>query len=84
MLQLRRYIRPYCGFILLTVVIKLLGAVLELLLPYLMEIMLDEKVPAGDQQAIYLYGGLMIRCAFGCLGCLIGREDIKCWNSARL
>ena len=66
--QLRRYIRPYYGFILLTVVIKLLGAVLELLLPYLMEIMLDEKVPEGDTPAIYLYGGLMILCAFGCLG----------------
>ena len=84
MLQLRRYIRPYYGFILLTVVIKLLGAVLELLLPYLMEIMLDEKVPAGDQQAIYLYGGLMILCAFGCLGFNVLANRMSAKSSGRI
>ena len=68
MKRLWRYIRPYTWFILFAVFIKLLGAVLELFLPYLMEIMLDEKVPAGDLRGIYLYGVGMILCAFGCLG----------------
>ena len=48
MVKLERYIHPYWGYIFLTVMIKLLGAALELLIPYLMEIMLDVKVPAGD------------------------------------
>ena len=68
MKRLWGYIRPYTLFIIFAVFIKLMGAVLELLLPYLMEIMLDEKVPAGDLRGIYLYGAGMILCAFGCLG----------------
>ena len=39
--KLKKYLQPYWGFIFLTVLIKLLGAVLELLIPYLMEIMID-------------------------------------------
>ena len=67
MKRLWRYIGPYTGFMIVTMLIKLLGTWLELFLPYLMEIMLDEKVPAGDLKAIYLYGGGMMLCAFGCL-----------------
>ena len=67
MKRLWGYIRPYTFFIICAVLIKLLAAVLELMLPYLMEIMLDEKVPAGELAAIYLYGGGMILCALGCL-----------------
>ena len=64
---LEKYIHPYWGFIGLTLFIKFLGAVVELFIPYLMEIMLDEKVPAGQLTNIYLYGGLMILCAALCL-----------------
>ena len=67
MTQLKKYIRPYWGFIILTLLIKFLGTATELLIPSLMEIMLDEKVPAGDAGAIWLYGGLMLLCALGCL-----------------
>ena len=68
MTKLERYIRPYWGFILLTTFIKLLGTVVELLIPYLMEIMVDIKVPEGDRPAIFIYGGLMILCAALALG----------------
>ncbi len=68
MLQLKKYIAPYWGFILLTVFIKFIGAVLDLLIPYLMEIMLDDKVPAGEVGQIYLYGALMLLSAAGVLG----------------
>ena len=63
MRNLEKYIRPYWGFIILTTLIKLLGTVIELLIPFLMEIILDEKVPVGDQNAVYLYGGGMLLCA---------------------
>jgi len=66
-LQLKKYIAPHFAFILLTVFIKFLGAVLDLLIPYLMEIMLDEKVPAGEIGQIYLFGALMLLCAGGVL-----------------
>ena len=67
MVKLERYIHPYWGYIFLTMFIKLVGAATELLIPYLMEIMLDEKVPAGDLPQIYLYGVAMLLCAAGCL-----------------
>ena len=65
--KLKTYLQPYWGFIILTVLIKFTGTALELLIPYLMEIIIDFKVPAGQLGDIYLYGGLMILCAFGCL-----------------
>ena len=68
MLRLERYIRPYWSYILLTMVIKLLGSVMELLIPYLMEIMLDVKVPQGNLPHIWLYGLMMLLAAAGCLG----------------
>ena len=67
MLKLERYLRPYWAYMALTMSIKLLGAVLELKIPDLMETILDEVVPTGDTQRIFLYGGLMLLCAFGCL-----------------
>jgi len=60
LIRLKKYISPYLGFIGLTMFIKLLGALLELLIPSLMEVMLDEKVPQEDVRAIWLYGGLML------------------------
>ena len=63
MAKLERYLRPWWGFIILTTLIKLAGTLVELLIPYLMEIVLDEKVPQGDMGAIYLYGGGMLLCA---------------------
>ena len=46
--RLGKYIRPYWGYILLTVLIKTVASVMDLFLPYLMEMILDGKVPAGD------------------------------------
>ena len=67
MLKLERYLRPYWAYMALTMAIKLLAAVLELKIPDLMETILDKVVPTGDTQRIFLYGGLMLLCAFGCL-----------------
>lgn len=63
-----KYIRPYWGVVILTVLIKLAGAITELFIPYLMEIILDDKVPAGNIRDIYIYGGLMILCALATVG----------------
>ena len=52
----------------LTMLIKLTAAALELMIPDCMETILDVMVPAGDTQRIFLYGGLMLLCALGCLG----------------
>ena len=51
--RLKKYISPYWGFILFTMFVKLVGALLELLIPYLMEIMLDERsLPEANRKFI--------------------------------
>ena len=69
MKKLMKYIGPYLGLIALTMFIKLMGAALELMIPYLMEIILDDIVPAREKNMIFVYGGGMLLCAVGCLGC---------------
>ena len=63
MKQLGKYLRPYWGYILVTLFIKFLGTYVELMIPDLMETMIDEKAPAGELRQIYLYGGGMLLCA---------------------
>ena len=82
--KLKKYLQPYWGFIFLTVLIKLLGAVLELLIPYLMEIMIDYKVPAGLLSQIYLYGGLMILCALGSLASNVIANRMSAISSGKI
>lgn len=84
MKRLERYIHPYWGFIFLTVFIKLSGAVLELSIPYFMEIVLDHKVPAGAKSDIFLFGGLMMLCAAGCLGCNILANRMSAISSGKI
>ena len=81
---LTKYIRPYIGYICLTMLIKLFGAVLELWIPSLMEVMLDEKVVSGDAGAIWLFGGLMILCAAGCLAMNILSNRMSAISSGKI
>ena len=84
MIRLKKYILPYFGFISFTMFVKLMGAVLELLIPSLMEVMLDQKVPAGDIKAIWLYGGLMLLCAAGCLVSNIWANRMSAKSSGKI
>ena len=67
MRKLGKYLRPYAWYILLTLFIKFLGTYVELMIPDVMEVMIDEKAPAGDRAQIFLYGGGMLLCAIGAL-----------------
>ena len=82
--KLKEYIRPYWGFMALTMLIKFLGTATELLIPGLMETMLDEKVPAGDAGAIWAYGGLMLLCALGCLAGNVIANRMSAVSSGRI
>jgi len=82
--KLERYIHPYWGYILLTVLIKLTAAVAELMIPSLMEIMLDEKVPAGDLSGIYLVGGLMLGCAAFAFACNVLSNRMSAISSGKV
>jgi len=82
--KLAQYIRPYRLYIGLTLLIKFSGAAAELLIPYLMEILLDETVPAGDVFGIYKFGALMILCAGVCLVCNITANRMSAVSSGKI
>ena len=82
--RLQHYLRPYLGYMILTMAIKLGGAYAELMIPDLMETILDKKVPAGDQRSIYIYGCLMLLCAFLCLACNIIANRMSARSSGQI
>ncbi|MBR6570293.1 MAG: ABC transporter ATP-binding protein [Clostridia bacterium] len=84
MADLKRYLRPFWGYMALTMLIKLAGAIMELLIPYLMEIMLDVKVPAGELNGIYLCGALMLLCAFFCLATNVIANRMSAVSSGKI
>ena len=49
-----------------------------------MEIVLDHKVPAGAKSDIFLFGGLMMLCAAGCLGCNILANRMSAISSGKI
>lgn len=57
------YIRPFLGRMMVGFSIKFIGTIMDLFLPMLLSIILDDIVPTGDKRAIFLCGGLMIVCA---------------------
>ena len=84
MLKLERYLRPYWLYMAATMLIKFLGAALELLIPSLMESILDEKVPGADVRGIFLFGFFMLLCAAGCLLCNIQANRMSAVSSGKI
>ena len=84
MKRLGRYLRPYVLFIILTTVIKFSGAALELMIPRLMETILDRIVPAGDLRRILLYGGAMLICALCCMALNVIANRMSAISSGKI
>ncbi|MBP3304390.1 MAG: ABC transporter ATP-binding protein [Oscillospiraceae bacterium] len=84
MKTLEKYIRPYWWFIIITMIIKLSGSITELMIPYLMEIILDDKVPEGNISQIYLFGGLMLLCAVMTMALNITANRMGAKSSGRI
>ena len=84
MKRLMKYIGPYVGLIVLAMFIKLLGAGLELMIPYFMEIILDDVVPAGQKNMIFVYGAGMLLCALGCLAANVIANRMSAKSAGRI
>ena len=84
MKRLYPYIKPYVGYIALTLLIKTLGAVAELWIPYLMEFILSRGAEAGNVSQVFLYGGLMILCAVITLVLNVGANRMSAKSSGRI
>lgn len=65
------YLRPHGVRVACGVTVKFTAALLELVLPLLLEHIVDVSVPARDLAAIWLCGGLMAALAFGAAFCNI-------------
>lgn len=58
-----RYMKAYRGHITLSMLYKLLGAITELMIPYILEHLIDEVVPLGRMEQVILWGLLMVLTA---------------------
>ncbi|MBR1892217.1 MAG: ABC transporter ATP-binding protein, partial [Lachnospiraceae bacterium] len=61
-----RYMKKYRMAIFLAIFIKLIGTLSELTLPYILEYMIDDIVPAKDLKMVILWGLLMFAASFFC------------------
>ena len=58
-----KYIKPYGAFMLLTLFLKFVAAMMDLLIPSLLARIIDDIVPTGEVRLIFLWGGIMLICA---------------------
>ncbi|MBO5220715.1 MAG: ABC transporter ATP-binding protein [Clostridia bacterium] len=63
-----RYLRPYGRNVSLVLLIKFLGTLAELFLPYILSHILDNVVPRESVPQIFLWGGIMILFALVAFG----------------
>ncbi len=63
MRDMLKYIRPFGGCIALTLFIKFVASLMELLIPSILAKMIDDVVPLGNRGLIVLWGGTMVLCA---------------------
>lgn len=61
-----RSMRKYASSVCLAVALKLMSALMELALPYILEWIIDGIVPTKDLRQVLLWGGLMFVCALLC------------------
>lgn len=65
-----QYIKPFIGIMIVGLLIKTIGTLIELALPYILSYILDDLVPNdGRLSMIILWGGIMILCALFALLC---------------
>lgn len=67
MKSLLHYLKPVAGSIAIGTVIKFIGSIMDLFLPYILAHLLDNVVPeakeSGSLRMIFVWGGAMILCA---------------------
>ena len=76
------YLRPSYGRMSVGIAIKILGTLVELILPYILSHILKNVVVKEDVGLIVLWGAVMILCAGGALWCNIIANRIKGFDSS--
>ena len=55
-----KYLRPYVGRMSFGFVIKIIGTIMDLFLPWILSYIIDDVIPRKNVQEIFLWGGLMV------------------------
>ena len=63
MREIIKYIRPFYGYIAVTLAIKFTASIMELFIPSILAKIIDDIVPQKNQTLIFLWGGVMVLCA---------------------
>ncbi len=70
-----RYIKPHLPIMSLGLVIKVIGTLMDLVIPYILEHIIDVIVPSGVTKHILFWGALMIVCALiGLVGNIVANR----------
>lgn len=60
MKKLFAYIRPHSGLMLLGLLLKFVAAMLDLMIPYMLEVIIDDVAPTGSRRTVLIYGAVMV------------------------
>lgn len=58
-----KYIKPYGAFMALTLFLKFVAAMMDLLIPSLLAKIIDDIVPTREVRLVFMWGGIMLLCA---------------------
>ncbi len=58
-----RYLKPYYGRMGAGFIIKFIGTIMDLCIPYILAYIIDYVIPGGERQPVLLWGSLMIFCS---------------------
>ncbi|MCH5354085.1 MAG: ABC transporter ATP-binding protein [Acutalibacter sp.] len=79
-----RYIKRYSNMVALAIFIKLLGTMVELALPYILEHIIDYVVPGGVLMEVILWGLLMFAAAIACRQVNIKANELAINNAHKI
>lgn len=57
------YLRPYYGRMSIGFMIKFIGAIMDLFIPWILAYVIDTVIPVGSIRLIFLWGGVMLLCS---------------------
>ena len=57
------YLKPYYGRMMIGFVIKFVGTIMDLCLPWVLAYMIDTVIPIGDKTLIFVWGFVMLVCS---------------------
>lgn len=58
-----RYLKPYFGRMSLGFLIKFIGTIMDLFIPYILAYIIDSVIPAEDRGRVFLWGFFMLACS---------------------